>query len=159
MKALQHLRNGGTLTVQTWPTRSIHLDAGVGSRQTAEGSRKETPWMIIHPTTAKILITMGWVELTKFNPRLGTYRLSAAGEKLTEGFCEAPREHAREFQNAHRHSSADEAAMLIDDRLVCRRCWRATPCAGKFFKELHAAQEWHWKYGPICMQHARRMAS
>ena len=106
MRALQQLR-AGNLVIRT-PSHSFLNDLLI------EGGA--LPGWPVHEVTARKLIENGWVSLAKFNSRSGEYRLTAAGKKLTDEFCECPKSKLRKFRFGR--------SIAAGDRKLCRRCWR-----------------------------------
>jgi hypothetical protein len=73
LKALRQLRAGATLVYRSAPMKSVHLE-----------TERPGEWLLIHPSTARILVAYGWVELAKFSGRVGEYRLSSAGSRVLQ---------------------------------------------------------------------------
>lgn len=145
MKALQHLRDG-------------KLTIGTASHDFLSDIWIETPKLgyMVSVVTAKKLIENRWVELKRFSARKGIYRLSAKGEELSELFCECRFRSVIARQVALLSGIDPEATNekfdWVNERLLCRRCWRRIACAGKFFKQIHGANRLI-SLGPICQKH------
>lgn len=109
LKALQQMRAGAKLVYRTSPTRSVHLETD-----------KPGEWLLIHPSTAKILIAYQWVTLTNFGVKVGEYRLHESAYAFTETLCE----------HEHRY---DEGIVTLrepgqrgtgnGERRLCKKCW------------------------------------
>src|SRR6266496_2629681 len=150
MRALQLLREGKLV----WGT------AGQGL---SDVSIEPASRWLLHPTTARILVDNGWVELKKFNPRRGEYRLTKTGQALTEELCHcvAAKRKNKGGRDAFEFIllsgiSVDATTLNHDwanEPLLCRRCWRVASCEGKFFKQPHGANRYVWGIGPICQRH------
>lgn len=146
MKALQHLREGKlTIGVASYDFLNdiwIERESGAGH--------------LVSEATARVLIRNKWVELKRFTPRKGEYRLSATGKELTELFCECRFRSVIGRQvvllSGIDPESTNEKFDWANQRLLCRRCWRRIACAGKFFKHPHGANRLS-SLGPICQRH------
>jgi hypothetical protein len=101
LRALQFLRAGARLVYRSWPSPGVDLEVGAAG-----------VWVLIHPSTARILVAREWVKLKAFTAKTGDYRLTPAGEALTNLVCEHP------------HFN-DDRIKVFDRRRVCRDCWRA----------------------------------
>lgn len=139
LKALQQMRAGATLVFRKSPIPSVNLEAPNG-----------VEWMLIHPSTAGIIVANGWATLNTFNPNRGTYRLHQRGLDLTDAFCE------------HTHDR-DNSMTEMAGRMVCLNCWMVVPCGvarpgqNQLPDSLHPAEYWVWGRGAICESHSRRM--
>jgi hypothetical protein len=121
----------------------------------------------VHPATAKILVENRWVEMKKFSARSGTYALTTKGKELTNEMCACKPSPRPSPRGRGSQQDAGEFVLLsgispdattkkhdwANERLLCRKCWRVVPCAGKFFKQPHPAQRWHGGLGPVCQKH------
>lgn len=93
-----------------------------------------------HPKTARIVVERGWAELKRFNPQRGEYEITSSGLSQVQELC--------------RHSHEDaQTTEKLSGRMLCRKCARQVRCVS-VKSEPHAADRWHWKWGPVCEAHA-----
>lgn len=120
----------------------------------------------IYPTSARVLVREGWIEMTGFNPDEGVYRLSKTGRSLTDDLLCECKYRGRWGRGTHNKPAHDFTLLTgvdrlttnpkIDwpkERLLCKQCWRLARCEAKFFKHPHSANRYIWGVGPICQFH------
>lgn len=128
LRALQYLRSGSKLIYRSWPSLGVEIEPF-----TREG------WFLIHPSTARILVAYGWVELKTFDGKRGEYHISKTGIPLTDTLCN------------HNHPTNGRVKFL-PGRAVCSDCWGVLRCVSRRTAP-HVATKWHWRYGPVCDSH------
>ena len=133
-----------------------------------EGDPRRDIGIRFHTTTARIVVERGWAELRKFNAYRGEYGITIAGLALTNDLCECPERTEKgkrgrgEEAKGRRRSywarivpwNSEESTELLTNRFICKHCARLVPCVSKY-SPLHAADQWHPKWGPVCNEHAK----